>query len=99
MTEGAALVDRSESGKLALSGPRSGTLVGDVPDAEHSNAPGEVGGAPVLLIRTSDGVDLVCDSADTDRVRAALTEAGAVQVGEEQAEVLRVERGRPRYGV
>ena len=32
-------------------------------------------------------------------MRAAALEAGAVEVGEEAAECLRIERGRPRYGV
>jgi len=45
------------------------------------------------------GIDLVCAAEDTERVRDALLEAGAVAVDEAAAEVLRVERGRPRYGL
>ena len=88
-----------ERGLLSLIGPRSDELAGTVPANEHANAPGELGGAPVLLIRTDAGIDVVCDSADTDRVRAALLDAGAVQIDEATADVLRVEHGRPRYGV
>jgi tRNA-modifying protein YgfZ len=88
-----------ERGLLSLIGPRSDELAGEVPSGEHANARGEIGGAAVLLIRTDAGIDVVCDSADTDRVRAALTEAGAVPIDEAAADVLRIELGRPRYGV
>jgi tRNA-modifying protein YgfZ len=88
-----------ERGLLSLIGPRAQELTGPVPGDEHASARAEIGPAPVLLVRTDVGVDVVCDSADTDRVRAALTAAGAVQVDDTAAEVLRVEHGRPRYGV
>src|SRR5205823_10131515 len=74
-------------------------LAGTLPAQEHANAPGTIGGAAVLLIRTDAGIDIVCDSADTERVSAALVEAGAVAIDEASADVLRVEHGRPRYGV
>src|SRR5207237_1815190 len=41
----------------------------------------------------------ICDSADTERLTAALRDRGAVEISEPAAEALRVERGRPRYGV
>ena len=89
-----------ERGLLSLIGPAAMQLGGLSPELqEHANAPGEIGGAPVLAIRTDVGVDVVCDSADTERVRAALIDGGAVQVDEAAADVLRVEHGRPRYGV
>jgi folate-binding protein YgfZ len=91
-----------ERGLLSLIGPGAdelagvgGVLVSD----EHANAPGEIGGAPVRFIRTNVGLDVICDSADTERVRAALLDAGAVQIDEAAADVLRIEHGRPRYGV
>jgi folate-binding protein YgfZ len=88
-----------ERGLLSLIGPRSDELAGAVPAQEHANAPGEIAGAPVLLVRTDAGVDVICDSAATDRVRDALLDAGAVQIDEAAAEILRIEHGRPRYGV
>jgi folate-binding protein YgfZ len=90
-----------QRGLLSLIGPESDArLRGLSPHSrEHANVAGEVGGAEVLLIRTDVGIDVVCDAEDTDRVRAALVEAGAVEVDEAAADVLRVERGRPRYGV
>jgi folate-binding protein YgfZ len=90
-----------ERGLLSLVGPRSREVAGAAglgPD-EHDNLTGEVEGVPATFVATDLGVDLVCDSQDTDRLRAALEGRGAVPVGEESAEVLRVERGRPRYGV
>ena len=88
-----------ERGLLSLIGPRSDELAGAVPAQEHANAPGEIAGAPVLLVRTDAGVDVICDNAATDRVRDALLDAGAVQIDEAAAEILRIEHGRPRYGV
>jgi tRNA-modifying protein YgfZ len=89
-----------ERGLLSLIGPGALRTEGLTSDSqEHDNVRGEIGGAEVLLIRTDVGVDVVCDSADTERVKSALIQAGATEVDEATAEVLRVERGRPRYGV
>lgn len=88
-----------ERGLLSLIGPRAQELSGDVPATEHANAPATIAGAQTLLVRTDAGVDVVCDSADTGRVRDALVAAGAVETDAEAAEIIRVEHGRPRYGV
>ena len=88
-----------ESALLSLIGPRARAVAGDVPAEEHAHRVGELGGAPVRLIATDLGVDVLCDAADTARVTAALTGAGAVLVDEAAAEVRRVESGRPRYGI
>jgi tRNA-modifying protein YgfZ len=92
-----------ERGLLSLIGPKAQELAplrGLSPEwREHDNAAAEIGGAPVRLVRTDVGLDVICDSDDTGRVRAALIEAGAVEIDEAAADVLRVERGRPRYGV
>jgi tRNA-modifying protein YgfZ len=42
---------------------------------------------------------VIADADDAGRVREALITAGAEPVNEEAAEVVRVESGRPRYGV
>jgi len=57
------------------------------------------GGADVVLVATADGVDAICAAEDVDAVRAAFLEAGAEEVPEDAAEVVRVEAGRPRYGI
>jgi folate-binding protein YgfZ len=67
--------------------------------AEHANAPVEIDGIRALAIRTDVGVDLLCDAGDTERLRDALVGRGASAVSEQAAECLRVERGRPRYGM
>jgi folate-binding protein YgfZ len=90
-----------ERGLLSLIGPGARAAAGapDLPATEHAHRAAEVGGAPVRLIATDVGVDVLCDAADTERVAAALGAAGAVPVEEAEAEVRRVETGRPRFGV
>ena len=101
-----------ERGLLSLIGPEAdrvlgGAKVGDsdggagaaLPSEEHSNAPVEIDGVPALAIRTDVGIDLLCDSAQTERLREALLARGAQAVSEAAAECLRIERGRPRFGV
>jgi tRNA-modifying protein YgfZ len=89
-----------QQGLLSVIGPRARDVAGagDLPEAEHANRPGTLGGARVLLVATDLGVDIVCAAADTLAVRDALVAAGAVPVDEAAAEIARVEAGRPRYG-
>jgi folate-binding protein YgfZ len=54
---------------------------------------------PVRLIRTDVGIDVLFDSGSLEPVLAALLAAGAIEVSETAAEIVRVEHGRPRYGV
>jgi tRNA-modifying protein YgfZ len=70
-----------------------------LPRAEHAHLGGEIAGLPVRLVSTDEGVDVLCDADDAEAVRARLLDVGAQAVGEPAAEVVRVERGRPRYGV
>jgi folate-binding protein YgfZ len=56
-------------------------------------------GIAARAIVTDLGIDLLCDAEDTEALAAALRERGAVPVPEGAAETLRVERGRPRFGV
>lgn len=87
-----------QMGLLSLIGPRTRELV-PAPEREHDSARGEVGGRPVLVVATDVGADLFCAADDTAAVRAALVDAGAEPVPEAVAEMVRVEHGRPRYGV
>jgi folate-binding protein YgfZ len=86
---------------LSLVGPASRRVAGaeGLPEVEHANARAEIGGRRVVLAITDTGVDVFTQADDTAAVRAALEAAGAVPVGEDAAEVVRVERGRPRWGV
>jgi folate-binding protein YgfZ len=51
------------------------------------------------LIRTDTGIDLLFNTPALATVSAALEAAGAVRVSSATAEVVRVESGRPRYGI
>ena len=87
-----------EMGLLSLIGPEARTVAGaeGLGRAEHDNMRAELAGRPVVLVATDLGVDVFTQAADTDAVRAALD---APVVSEEVAEIVRVESGRPRYGV
>ena len=92
-----------ERGLLSLVGPGAGKVAGagELPSEEHSHVLVSVPGSDVLAraIRTDVGIDLLCDAGDVDAVRSALEDAGASAVAEAAVECLRVERGRPRYGI
>jgi folate-binding protein YgfZ len=88
---------------LSLIGPLADELISasgaGVGDAEHDHAALTLGDAPVRAIRTDVGIDLLFVTEDAAAVRAAVLEAGAVEVSEDAAECVRIESGRPRYGV
>jgi folate-binding protein YgfZ len=64
---------------------------------EHENDHVLVG--PVRIVATNVGVDLLCAADATESVLESLKTAGATAVTEDAAEIVRVESGRPRYGL
>ncbi len=90
-----------ERGLVSLIGPTAGTVVDldDLPAAEHAHRTLELNGIGVRVIRTDVGVDLLCPAEDTEALIAALEQRGAEPVDDAAAECLRIERGRPRYGI
>lgn len=92
-----------ECGLLSLIGPQADQVLSSaglaLPEAEHSHVSFAFAAAEVRAIRTNLGIDLLFPSAELDTVRAAALEAGAVAVSEDAAECMRIESGRPRYGV
>ncbi|HZL47432.1 MAG TPA: folate-binding protein [Solirubrobacteraceae bacterium] len=78
-------------------GPAAGVLA--LPDLEHANMRAEVEGLGCTLIRTDVGVDILCAASDREAVCAALLSAGAQPASEAASEIVRVEHGRPRYGI
>ncbi len=90
-----------QRGLLSLLGPGAQAAAGidELPAAEHSHVRAEVAGIPVRAIRTDLGIDLLCDGEQTQALAQALQQAGVIEVTEAVAECVRVERGRPRYGV
>jgi tRNA-modifying protein YgfZ len=90
-----------ESGLLSLLGPETGALIGaeELPEAEHSHVEITLDGVGARAIRTDVGVDLLCGAADTAALLEAVVGRGATPVDEDAAECVRVETGRPRYGI
>ena len=80
-------------GLLSVIGPEAPTLTGP---AEHDNAKVSLGGRDVVAVRTDVGTDLFFAAEDLAAVRAALDFPDG---DEAAAEIVRVERGRPRYGI
>jgi folate-binding protein YgfZ len=78
-------------------GPAAGRFA--LANTEHANARVEIAGLQAILVRTDVGIDVVCDGADTPAIAQALLTAGAGPVEEEAVEIIRVEHGRPRYGI
>ena len=90
-----------ERGLLSLIGPDAGRVAGaeELARDEHANGTIAVAGIEALAVRTDVGIDLICEAEETEKLAAALRARGAIPVGEQAAECLRIERGRPRYGV
>jgi tRNA-modifying protein YgfZ len=90
-----------ERGLLSLIGPQADELIGwdSLATTEHANVALQVSGIPLRAVRTDLGVDLICAAENTAELAAGLQDAGAAAVSEEAVECLRVEHGRPRYGV
>jgi tRNA-modifying protein YgfZ len=78
---------------LSLLGPGARDALDTAP-AEDEHA--WVQGAHGLYVSTHLGVDVICDAADAEAARHAL---GVEPVSAEAAECLRIEAGRPRFGV
>jgi len=90
-----------ERGVLSLIGPEAGRIAAAeaLANIEHANAALEIDGIAAVVVRTDVGVDIICDAADVERLTTALRERDAVPVSQQAAECLRIERGRPLYGI
>jgi folate-binding protein YgfZ len=78
---------------LSLVGPTARRALDTEPPAgEHAFVHGEHG----LYVTTDTGVDVICAAADAEAVRVAL---GVEPASDEAAECLRIESGRPRFGL
>jgi tRNA-modifying protein YgfZ len=89
-----------QSGLFSVYGPDARAVAGvpGLAEEEHANVAGELGGAAILAVATDLGVDVICAAEDSARVAAALADQ-AGRVDEAEAEALRIESGRPRYGL
>jgi folate-binding protein YgfZ len=93
------IVDSTEERAIvSLIGPRAAEIAATPPLPEFANEMASVAGIPVLAVGTPQGIDLFLPSGERDRLIAALTDAGAVEVSPEAVEIVRVEAGVPRFG-
>ncbi len=94
----------AERAIVSLLGPASAEVVARaaavaIPPAEHDWVDARVRDLPVRIVATRAGVDLMTAKEGAETLRGALLETGAHGIGDEAAEVLRVELGIPRHGV
>jgi tRNA-modifying protein YgfZ len=69
-------------------------------ETEHAHRPALIADRPARVVSTeAGGVDVLLDAGDREAVWQALLDAGARPVPAEAAEIVRVERGVPRYGL
>jgi tRNA-modifying protein YgfZ len=90
---------------LSLIGPNAGAVTGVehrellLIDEEHAHTVVMHDGVRARVVRTDVGVDLLCEAGEREALIDALCARGAEPVGQEAAECLRIESGRPRYGI
>ncbi|MET0305597.1 MAG: glycine cleavage T C-terminal barrel domain-containing protein [Solirubrobacterales bacterium] len=95
----AAIADvGSERTILSLIGPRSVEIAGTAALPEYACETTAVHGVECLAVGTANGIDLIIKPAEAERLRDVLLGAGAVTVGPEAEEILRIEGGTPRFG-
>jgi tRNA-modifying protein YgfZ len=85
---------------VSVIGPEAEAVVGYGPLApEHAHAEFELAiGASCRAVATDTGFDLIVAAAAARALRERLAGAGAEEVGQAAAEIIRVESGRPRFG-
>ena len=91
-----------ECALLSLIGPGAATAAGvegELPADEHAHLQTAFGGASARAIRTDVGVDVLLAAEERERAYDALRERGAEPISQEAAECIRIERGRPRFGL
>jgi folate-binding protein YgfZ len=88
----------AERGFVSLIGPRAAEVAGTPPLPEFANEATKLASVDVVAVGTREGIDILFPAAERERVIAALTDAGAVEVSPEAVEILRVEAGVPRFG-
>lgn len=95
--------------EIGIYGPGAGgalrKLGVNVPDdwPLYTSARGRIANADALVVRSDafgvSGFDVVVDASAADAVTAALVAAGAIRPSAEDLETVRVESGRPLFGV
>ena len=83
-------------GLLSLIGPRAAQVTGTQPGAPEHTCRRD---GDTVVVATDLGVDLFFPAERLEAVRSRAVAAGAVGVDRAVAEIVRVESGRPRYGL
>ena len=83
---------------LSLVGPAAFEVTDLAPGREHAFTEATIAGAACLVVATRFGLDVICDPESGAAVQAQLEADNAIPVSEAAAEILRVERGIPRFG-
>ena len=93
-------VESPELAVFSVIGPASAASTGiDLPAVEHSHQPVVIGAVTdARAIATDVGIDLLAAAPSGSAIAAALEAAGVPEVGQDAAEIIRVETGRPRLG-
>ena len=93
-------VDVSETSRalLSLAGPGAIAVTGLAPGEENDFSEATIAGADCLVAATWSGLDVICQPESAGAVRAQLEADRAIPVSESALEILRIERGRPRFG-
>lgn len=92
---------------LSVQGEKAGEILGKISGGkiakENELAEFEFTGEKVLMIRSrnlsENGFDLFAPKAVFEDLKKNLEDQGAVKIGDEAFETLRIEQGTPRYGV
>jgi tRNA-modifying protein YgfZ len=85
---------------VSLIGPRAGEVSGfEGLGPEHAQRDRVWDSTEVLAVATDVGVDLITQAERAETLSALLRGAGATEVSEDAAEIVRVESGRPRFGI
>ena len=85
---------------VSVIGPRSAQITGfDRLGPEHVQRRRDWEGIDALGVATDVGIDLIVDASQRAALEERLAAAGAAPVSEEAAEILRIESGRPRFGL
>ena len=99
----ASVADVGVYGPAALDVLRRAGVEGSAPSELFASARVRLGGSEVWLVRSDEigipGYDLIVEAEARNSMIAALAAAGAVQASADDVEIVRIESGRPRFGV
>jgi folate-binding protein YgfZ len=95
--------------EIGIYGPRAVDVLvkagteGGAPASLFQSTRVRIAGSDAMLVRSDEagveGYDMIVEAAQAELVTAALLAAGAAVVSETDAETVRIESGRPRFGV